>query len=180
MKIYPFIICPISSCHGSRRVKRLFDFTTFLPACELACQYSLYSCGGTLPNRVRTERIIVTSHCHGGKISGSQQSALTLDRDGRKKRMGYCFVPECNTAQESHTCQVFSFFFLPYLQGYFCCWDPQILLPPTTPPPHHHHTHPTCSCLYTPFTQDLISKCIFSKMSPLHLLLYKRWEICLF
>ena len=77
IKIYPFIICPISSCHGSRRVKRLFDFTTFLPACELACQYSLYSCGGTLPNRVRTERIIVTSHCHGGKISGSQQSALT-------------------------------------------------------------------------------------------------------
>ena len=41
------------------------------------------------------------------------------------------------------------FFFLPYLQGYVCCWDPQILLPPKTPPPHHHHTHPTCSCLYT-------------------------------
>ena len=41
IKIYPFIICPISSCHGSRKVKRLFDFTTVLPACELACQYSL-------------------------------------------------------------------------------------------------------------------------------------------
>ena len=40
IKIYPFIICPISSCHGSRKVKRLFDFMTVLPACELACQYS--------------------------------------------------------------------------------------------------------------------------------------------
>ena len=178
IKIYPFIICPISSCHGSRRVKRLFDFTTFLPACELACQYSLYSCGGTLPNRVRTERIIVTSHCHGGKISGSQQSALT--ETARRNVWGSVLFLSAILHRKVIHVKYFRFFFLPYLQGYVCCWDPQILLPPTTPPPHHHHTHPTCSCLYTPFTQDLISKCIFSKMSPLHLLLYKRWEICLF
>ena len=31
--------------------------------------------------------------------------------------MGYCFVPECNPAQESHTCQVFSFFFSAILAG---------------------------------------------------------------
>ena len=148
IKIYPFIICPISSCHGSRRVKRLFDFTTFLPACELACQYSLYSCGGTLPNRVRTERIIVTSHCHGGKISGSQQSALTELTAGRNVWGTVLFLSAILHRKVIHV-KYFRFFFLPYLQGDVCCWDPQILLPPTTPPPHHHHTHPTCSCLYT-------------------------------
>ena len=109
-------------------------------------------------------------------------STVCLDRaDGRKKRMGYCFVPECNPAQESHTCQVFSFFFFCHTcRATFAAEIQKFCYPQTTPPPHHHHTHPTCSCLYTPFTQDLISKCIFSKMSPLHLLLYKRWEICLF
>ena len=91
IKIYPFIICPISSCHGSRKVKRLFDFTTFLPACELACQYSLSlllaTAEGTLPlsafNKARTERRSLTSRYHGGKVSGSQQSALT-ETAGRK------------------------------------------------------------------------------------------------
>ena len=91
IKIYPFIICPISSCHGSCKVKRLFDFTTVLPACELACQYSLSlllaTAEGTLPlsafNNARTERISLTSRYHGGKISGSQQSALT-ETAGRK------------------------------------------------------------------------------------------------
>ena len=138
IKIYPFIICPISSCHGSRRVKRLFDFTTFLPACELACQYSLYSCGGTLPNRVRTERIIVTSHCHGGKISGSQQSALTKTA-GRNVWGTVLFLSAILHRKVIHV-KYFRFFFLPYLQGYVCCWDPEILLPPnnpTTPPPPH-------------------------------------------
>ena len=179
IKIYPFIICPISSCHGSRRVKRLFDFTTFLPACELACQYSLYSCGGTLPNRVRTERIIVTSHCHGGKISGSQQSALTELTAGRNVWGTVLFLSAILHRKVIHV-KYFRFFFLPYLQGYVCCWDPEILLPPnnpTTPPPPHT---PYMQLSVYPFTQDLISKCIFSKMSPLHLLLYKRWEICLF
>ena len=120
IKIYPFIICPISSCHGSRRVKRLFDFTTFLPACELACQYSLYSCGGTLPNRVRTERIIVTSHCHGGKISGSQQSALTELTAGRNVWGTVLFLSAILHRKVIHV-KYFRFFFLPYLQGYVCC-----------------------------------------------------------
>ena len=118
IKIYPFIICPISSCHGSRRVKRLFDFTTFLPACELACQYSLYSCGGTLPNRVHTERIIVTSHCHGGKISGSQQSALT-ETAGRNVWGTVLFLSAILHRKVIHV-KYFRFFFLPYLQGYVC------------------------------------------------------------
>ena len=32
--------------------------------------------------------------------------------------MGYHFVPVCNHAQENHTCQSLSFFFLPYLQDH--------------------------------------------------------------
>ena len=45
---------------------------------------------------------------HGSKISGSQQSFLTemaiciVER--WKKSMGHRFVPECNRAQESHSC----------------------------------------------------------------------------
>ena len=45
---------------------------------------------------------------HGSKISGSQQSFLTemaiciVER--WKKSMGHRFVPECNHAQESHSC----------------------------------------------------------------------------
>ena len=31
--------------------------------------------------------------------------------------MGYRFVPECNHAQESHTCQFFLFFFPAILAG---------------------------------------------------------------
>ena len=143
IKIYPFIICPISSCHGSRRVKRLFDFTTFLPACELACQYSLYSCGGTLPNRVRTERIIVTSHCHGGKISGSQQSALTELTAGRNVWGTVLFLSAILHRKVIHV-KYFRFFFLPYLQGDVCCWDPQICY---LQPPHH----PTTT--HTPYMQ---------------------------
>ena len=82
IKIYPFIICPISSFHGSRKVERLFDFKTFLPACELACQYSLSlllaTAEGTLPLSAFNK-----ARYHGGKISGSQQSALT-ETAGRK------------------------------------------------------------------------------------------------
>ena len=53
------------------------------------------------------QRRSVTSRYHGSKISGSQQSFWTetvvciVDR--LKKRMGCCFVPDCNHAQESHT-----------------------------------------------------------------------------
>ena len=64
---------------------------------------------------------------HGSKISGSQQSfltetAFTSSNDARKVQtvsatMGYCFVSECNQAQECHTCQFFHFF-LPYLQDH--------------------------------------------------------------
>ena len=61
------------------------------------------------------------SHYHGSKISGSQQSFLTETSlyivKPSKKSMGYCFVSECNDAQESHTCLFFSFF-LPYLQDH--------------------------------------------------------------
>ena len=138
IKIYPFIICPISSCHGSRRVKRLFDFTTFLPACELACQYSLYSCGGTLPNRVRTERIIVTSHCHGGKISGSQQSALT-ETAGRNVWGTVLFLSAILHRKVIHV-KYFRFFFPAILVGLrLLLRSTNFATPnhPTTPPPPH-------------------------------------------
>ena len=67
-------------------------------------------------------------------------STICLDRDGRKKRMGYCFVPECNPAQESHTCQVFSFFFSAILVGLrLLLRSTNFATPnhPTTPPPPH-------------------------------------------
>ena len=57
----------------------------------------------------------------GCRISGSQQSFLMemaiciVER--WKKSMGYHFVPECNRAKESHTCQPFHYF-LSYLQGH--------------------------------------------------------------
>ena len=63
----------------------------------------------------------VRSCYHGSKSSESQQSFLAeirqsfaLSNDGRK---GYCFVPDWNHAQESHTCH-FCHFFLPWLQGH--------------------------------------------------------------
>ena len=61
-----------------------------------------------------TERS-VTSCYHGSKISGSQQSFLIetascLD-ERLKKSTGYRFVPKCNHAQKSHTCQFFRVFF---------------------------------------------------------------------
>ena len=54
----------------------------------------------------------VMSGYHGSKISGSQQSFLTahLHCQRWKLSMGYRFVPECNHAQESHTCQPFHCF----------------------------------------------------------------------
>ena len=62
------------------------------------------------------ERKSVTSHYHGSKVSGSQQSFLTETAicivERWKKSMGYRFVPECNHGQEqSRTCQFFRFFF---------------------------------------------------------------------
>ena len=61
----------------------------------------------------------VMSGYHGSKISGSQQSFLTghLHCQRWKLSMGYRFVPECNHAQESHTCQRFCCF-LSYLQDH--------------------------------------------------------------
>ena len=56
---------------------------------------------------------MTSSHYHGGKITGSQQSFLTeiaiciVDR--WKKSMATRFFAECNHAQESHTCQYFRF-----------------------------------------------------------------------
>ena len=92
-------------------------------------------------------------------------STICLDRDGRKKSMGYCFVPECNPAQESHTCQVFSFFFSAILAGLrllrstnfatMATWRNdfsslfECAINTTPPPPPPPHTHPTCSCLFT-------------------------------
>ena len=43
-----------------------------------------------------------------------QRQPFALSNDGRK---GYCFVRECNHAQESHTCH-FCHFFLPCLQDH--------------------------------------------------------------
>ena len=64
----------------------------------------------------------LTSRYYGSKISRSQQFFLTETDicivERRKKSMGYRFVPECNHAQESHTCHFFLFFFLLYLQDY--------------------------------------------------------------
>ena len=54
-----------------------------------------------------------SSHYHGGKSTGSQQSFLTemaiciVDR--WKKSMATLFFPECNHAQESYTSQYFRF-----------------------------------------------------------------------
>jgi len=57
----------------------------------------------------------VTSGYHGSKISGSQLSFLSVDGhlDCRRieKRMVHRFVPKCNHAKESHTCQFFSAIF---------------------------------------------------------------------
>ena len=64
----------------------------------------------------------VTSHHHGSKISGSQQSffaetaAAICIVERWKESMGYLFVPKCNGAQESHPCHFFVSFFLTYLQ----------------------------------------------------------------
>ena len=64
----------------------------------------------------------VTWGYHGSKISGLHQSFLTetviciVKR--WKKLMGYRLVPECNHAQESHTCHFFVVFFLSYLQDH--------------------------------------------------------------
>ena len=59
---------------------------------------------------------------HGSKISWSQQPFFTATAICIVKRwkwsMGYCFAPECNHTQESHTCQFFFFFFLPDLQDH--------------------------------------------------------------
>lgn len=48
----------------------------------------------------------------GSKITESQQSfvkemAICICKQ-QKENMGFCFVPECNHAQEPHTCQFFS------------------------------------------------------------------------
>ena len=65
----------------------------------------------------------ITSRYHGIKISGSQKSFLTESAifivEQQKESMGYRFVPECNHTQESHTCQLFRFFFLPYLKDHW-------------------------------------------------------------
>ena len=60
----------------------------------------------------------MTSGFHSSTISGSQQSFLTETAicivERWNKSVGYRFVPQCNLAQESHTCH----FFLPYLQDH--------------------------------------------------------------
>ena len=64
----------------------------------------------------------LTSRYHGSKISRSQQFFLTETAtcivERWKKSMGYRFVPECNHAQERHTCQFFLFFFCYTLQDH--------------------------------------------------------------
>ena len=46
-----------------------------------------------------------------------------------KKSIGYPVVPECNHAQESQTCNFFSFFFFCHICRTMVSWDPEILLP---------------------------------------------------
>ena len=57
----------------------------------------------------------MTSCYHGSKISGSQQSFLretaSCIDEQLKKSIVYRFVPNCNHAQKSHTCQFFRVFF---------------------------------------------------------------------
>ena len=43
--------------------------------------------------------------------------------------MGYRFVPECNHAQDSDTCQLVSVFFFCHICKTTGCRDPEILLP---------------------------------------------------
>ena len=63
----------------------------------------------------------MTSGYHCSKISGLQQSFLTETAicfvERWKKSMGCRFVPECDHAQESQTCQRFRYF-LSYLQDH--------------------------------------------------------------
>ena len=63
----------------------------------------------------------MTSGYHCSKISGLQQSFLTETAicivEQWKKSMGCRFVPECDHAQESQTCQPFRYF-LSYLQDH--------------------------------------------------------------
>ena len=73
----------------------------------------------------------MTSRYHGIKISGSLQSFLTETTtcivEQWKKSSGYRFVPECNHAKESHTCQFFRFSY--HIWRTTVCTDPEILLP---------------------------------------------------
>ena len=61
------------------------------------------------------------SRYHGSKSFGSQESFLTeraiCTVKRWKKSVGYYFVPESSQAQESHTCQIFSFFFSAIFSG---------------------------------------------------------------
>ena len=86
----------------------------------------------------------MTSRYHGGKISRSQQSFLTETAicvvERRKKSLGYRFAPECNHAQESHTCQC-----CPRICGTTVCWGPDIMLP--------WQLDVTTSPLYRPFAR---------------------------
>ena len=75
----------------------------------------------------------MTSGYHDSKFSGSQQSFLTETAicivERWNKIMGYRFVPECNHAQDSDTCQYFSSFFFSHFCKTTGCRDPEILLP---------------------------------------------------
>ena len=104
---------------------------------SLQCYYTMYAIRpqyfrSPLVRAVFCEDVIkrrsVTSRYHGGKISRSQQSFLTETAicvvERRKKSLGYRFAPECNHAQESHTCQC-----CPRICGTTVCWGPDIMLP---------------------------------------------------
>ena len=78
---------------------------------------------------------------------------------------------------KSYMSSIFVFFFSAILAGLrLLLRSTNFATPknPTTPPPPHT---PYMQLSVYPFTQDLIPKCIFSKMSPLHLLLYKRRDL---
>ena len=72
------------------------------------------------------ERRSVTSHYHGSKISGCQQSFF--DSEGHLHCRTSCrFAPVCNHAEENHTCQRFRSF---YRLGPRFVEDPRLILLP--------------------------------------------------
>ena len=72
---------------------------------------------------------MTSSHYYVGEITGSQQPFS--DKDGHlhcrsmEEKYDYSNFPECNHAQESHTCQ-----YLLFLAMFTVCRDPAVVMDP--------------------------------------------------